>query len=390
MSQLSDGILLLGLNKSAHHEAMSLRRQGNSVYFVGNGDERGKFSNGDKVYNLNSAEGINDFVVSLGLPVQQNRKITNALRSAGLDIRDELAGIAKVWATMEISRRGPNRFIISGHSAFGMFWGDDNGFLDIDTIKLLADAMPIAASMIEDLHLSACYSGSEPLLRKWRDVFPNLFTIWAYDGSAPGSYSGAMTHMQRWETVTRGSRTELDRMVADKTRKGDAVAVWSRDFGYRSKKSTSITALISRVRNAESMFQEFFSGDRTVVNTQSGPLRIYYNDLNDLVGHPSLSPEQRLRYQERGKVTIRLIYFDKTVKHKFAEKYAEIISKGYKALKMSAPNFAQMSRKDCLKEISFFETKSAQSTESDVTALKRLLLSGLMDLNEILVPANWI
>jgi hypothetical protein len=114
-----------------------------------------------------------------------------------------------------------------------MFWGEHNGMVEIKKIEEIAAALPVAASLIEDLHLSACYSGNERYLVRWRRVFPNVSTIWAYSGSAPGAHSGAQKHLSIWNSATKGNKIKLDRSIASNTRKGKNVAV-AKPSPYRS------------------------------------------------------------------------------------------------------------------------------------------------------------
>jgi hypothetical protein len=257
-------------------------------------------------------------------------------------------------------------------------------------IKKLAEALPNAAAKIEDLHLSACYSGKEEDLKEWRNIFPKVTTIWAYSGSAPGAYSGATVHMSRWDTATRDIKLELDRSIVAKTRKGHNVAVWSKRFGYQSKKSQVISEIVSRIRNSESMYQRYFSGNQVVMSTQTGPLREYYNELHDLIGHALVTNELRIYYLPRLKTTIRLIYFDKKIKKKFAEHHKSIIASGYKELGVIAPDFSKLSRKQCLKAIQEFEGASTSSSMNEVIKLKEELTYGLKELRSSHIPDNWI
>jgi hypothetical protein len=385
--------ILLGLNKSSSFEASSLRKYGNKIVYIGPGKNADEITLKTKTYKLDTRKGVDDFVLTLGLSSAQSKKIADAIYSAEIDIKDELARLASVLAEMEKNRTGPNRIIISGHSVgSNSFWGDDNGFLEFKDIKKLIAAMPVAANMIEDLHLSACYSGSKQDLSEWLNVFPKLTTIWAYDGSAPGSYSGAVAHLSRWDKATRGSVLELNRLVAEKTRKGENVAVWSKKNGYQSKASQGLPDLLQRVQNAEPVYQSYFLGDQTVVNTQTGALREYYNDLQSLVGHSLSTASQRATYGERIQITIRLIYFDKKIKAKFSSHYAEAIKKGYNSLSKSAPNFSKLSRKACLQEIDNYVSELAKQSSASIeaTKLKDLLVEGLKGLDPKHIPTNWI
>jgi hypothetical protein len=161
MSETRDTIVLLGLNKSAKYEAEELRKKGNKVIFIGQGNTADQIKFKGNNYSLATRSGITDFVKTLGLSPLQETKLVSALEIGSSDIRDELAQLAIHWTEFEKKGSGASRFILSGHSIERSFWGDDNGILDMGVIKKLAEALPNAAAKIEDLHLSACYSGKE-------------------------------------------------------------------------------------------------------------------------------------------------------------------------------------------------------------------------------------
>jgi hypothetical protein len=391
MSRETDAIIFLGLNKSATHEANVLKQQGNKVIFIGKGTPDEIIVSKQK-YDLKTRRGITDFVKTLGLGPSGESNLISAIEAGGDDIRDELAKLAEVLVDLDKKGVGATRLIISGHSIGGSFWGDHNGMLEIDNIKRIVASTPLAAGLIEDLHLSACYSGKENDLKTWRTVFPNVQTIWAYSGSAPGSHSGATVHMTRWDKATRNLKDSLDRSIAARTRKGKNVAVWSKRFGYQSQNSSSITDILARIIGAQAMYQSYFDGTKVVSNTQTGELRDYYNDLHALLGHPLVTSAQRIQYEPELETTIRLIYFDKSVKKAFTRHHAGLIADGYREAGMSAPDFAVLSRKNCLKAVDDFTKKvSGLAVKSpNILKLEDELSSGLRDLKPSHIPGNWI
>ncbi|MGD9213726.1 MAG: hypothetical protein PVJ84_02885 [Desulfobacteraceae bacterium] len=229
----TDEIIFVGLNPSAIDEARSIRRQGNSVIFIGQGQAPDSIKHHRRTYNLTNPSEVEGFIKTLGLSSTQNIKLTAAINTAQSDMKDELAKLADIFAGMEKTRTGPGRLVLSGHSIGRMFWGEHNGMVEIKKIEEIAAALPVAASLIEDLHLSACYSGNERYLVRWRRVFPNVSTIWAYSGSAPGAHSGAQKHLSIWNSATKGNKIKLDRSIASNTRKGKNVTV-AKPSPYRS------------------------------------------------------------------------------------------------------------------------------------------------------------
>jgi hypothetical protein len=112
--------------------------------------------------------------------------------------------------------------------------------------------------------------------------------------------------------------------------------------------------------------------------------------LHDLIGHALVTNELRIYYLPRLKTTIRLIYFDKKIKKKFAEHHKSIIASGYKELGVIAPDFSKLSRKQCLKAIQEFEGVSTSSSMNEVIKLKEELTYGLKELRSSHIPDNWI
>jgi len=389
-----DTIVLLGLNESGAHEAKALREKGNKVIYIGPGSTAASIKVGKTTYRLKTHKEITAFVESLGLDSAHEKKAITAFNISSVNIRDELAQLAIVWSGVQKTGSGATRFVISGHSmGDGMYWGEENGDLTLSNISKLAESMPKAAGVIEDLHLSACYSGKKQELKKWRETFPNVHSIWGYTESAPGAYSGATLHMNRWADAMRENRFELNRAIATNTRKGKSVAVWSKRFGYQARPATDINSLKGRIQRAEnSYYVEYFNGTRAVTNTQSGPLRDYYNDIQALTNHPQASFGEIADYLDRIKTTIRLIYFTKSIRKKFYQLHAKLIKTGYEKLGLKAPVFSKLSRKECMKSINNFllkyETKKEKQPE--LIKLKDELTNGLRDLEESHIPANWV
>jgi hypothetical protein len=386
-----DDILLIGLNPSATREADALKKNGNGVIFVSDTDD--KITASGTTYDLTNPAEVKAFVATLGLSAAAERDVADAINNAGTDARDEAAKIAWVWSAGERGGGVPARLIISGHSVGDIYWGDNNGTLQRDTVGALAKAMPKAAAQVEDLHLAACYCGGQRDLEAWLLIFPSVNTMWAYNGSAPGTDSGAIAHLLLWDLASRGDKKTLDRLVAEKTRKGENVAVWSRLHGYVSgKRAEPLSDLRSRVTAADPTFDQYFKGDKTVSNTQVGELRSYYNDVQAMIQHPDLPAADRPALERKRDVTIRLIYFDKSIKGKFAGNHAALIDSGYRSLGLTPPNFATLSRKDILKAIDTYGTavKAAASPSADALRLRTELENGLRDLQTKNVPESWI
>lgn len=394
----NNDVVLVGMNESSAHEAAHLRGRGVNVTHVKDTAANDAITTRDAqgrtvTHDLSTPEGSRSFALTLGLPAEQTAKIADAIHGAGTDARDELAQIAQIWSGAEKGGQIPSRMVLSGHNVGSGTWGDHNGMLRFDTIGKLAEAMPKAARSVEDLHLSACYSGGEPLMDKYRGMFPNAKTIWAYTGSAPGSYSGATGHLSRWDTATRGTKEELSRDLAAGTRKGENVAVWSKEHGYMDGSARAPLADVRQaVTNGRASFDRFFSGAEKVTDPQTGALRSHYNDVQRLLQHPELPASERPALEATRDTTIRLLYFSKTVSGNFQNAHAATIKSGFEAVGLTAPDFKGMSRGDALAKISEFEAKLAGTNPKPAAAsrLLPLLTDGLRDLKASQIPETWV
>lgn len=389
----NNDIVMVGMNATATHERDELRGRGQKVTFISDTKENDKISAGGATHDLSTKEGATSFALTLGLPAEQTQKIADAIQGAGSDARDELAQLAQVWAGAEKGGQIPSRFVLSGHNVGSGVWGDDNGMVRFDQLAKLAEAMPRAARSVEDLHLSACYSGGQPAMEKYRGIFPNVKTIWAYTGSAPGSYSGATAHQRRWESATRGTRADLDRAIAQATRKGENVAVWTVEHGYNDGRPPApIAEVREAVTRGQPTYDRFRSGEEKVSDPQTGPLRDFYNQVQRLLQHPELPAAERAPLEAQRDSTIRLLYYSKTVAPKFAEHHASTIRAGFEAVGLTAPDFKTMTRADALASIAQFEEKLAGTTPRPAAAgrLLPLLTDGLRDLKPSQIPEAWV
>lgn len=393
----NNDVVVVGMNETSKHEVDSLRQRGVNVTHVKDTAANDAITTGSgankTTHDLSTKEGSTAFALTLGLPADQTAKIADVIHGAGSDARDEMAQIAQIWAGAEKGGQIPSRMVLSGHNVGSGTWGDDNGMLRFDQLGKLAEAMPKAARSVEDLHLSACYSGGEPLMQKYQAMFPNAKTIWAYTGSAPGSYSGATTHLARWDSATRGTKESLSLALAANTRKGENVAVWSKDAGYIDGRPPSpIADVRAEVTRGDSTFNSFHSGAQKVQDTQSGPLREYYNSVQRLLQHPELPAAERPQLEARRDETIRLIYYSKTVAPKFADHHAGAIRDGFTAAGLPVPDFKTLSRSDAMAQVKAFEDKLATMSPRPAAAdrLLPLLTEGLRDLKPSRIPEGWV
>lgn len=394
----NNNVVLFGVNEGATHEAQALRDRGVNVTLIKDARVDDQITTRDAsgttvTHKLDTPEGARSFALTLGLPAEQTTKIADVIHNAGSDIRDELAQLAQVWAQAERGGQMPSRMILSGHSTGSSVWGDGNGRLGFETLGQLAEAMPRAARSVEDLHLSACYTAGQGLMDQYRAIFPNAKTIWAYTGSAPGAASGSTVHMARWDRATQGTASSLDRAIAERTRKGENVAVWSVDRGYLDGTPPAPLAEVRAAVDAgRDVYERFSRGDEAVSNPGSGPLRDHYNQIQRLLQHPELPRSERASIEAQRDSTIRLLYFTKNVAPRFQEVHSGRIRDGFSSLGLPVPNFATMSRADAMRTVAGFERALAEARPPPAAAnqLAPLLFAGLRELRQSQIPDSWI
>jgi hypothetical protein len=399
----NDDTLVLGMNPHTQLEADAIQRANPTARVstiqdsFQNDQVRAPGLDGKQhVYDLRTEAGIRTFVGTLGLPLAQGQQVAAAIASAGADARDELAQLAQVWARAEKGGVIPSRLVLSGHSSGGILWGHTetfkNGFLFRDSLARLATAMPRAAASVEDLCIAACNNGGETNVNAWRALFPNLKTMWAYKGTAPGSASGATAHLSRWEKATRGEVDALRPDLARGLRMGEFLAVWSRRDGYQTATvSESVSDLRVRQTAGHATFERYFRGDEQVRDPHHGPLREHYNTLQALLGLPEVPASERAGLERARDQTLRLLFYEDVATH-FQQTHGASIQRGFAALGRRAPDFSRIGRAEALALIQSFEAELARHHPRPVEAqqLLPLLTEGLRDLQRSRIPENWL
>jgi peptidoglycan hydrolase-like protein with peptidoglycan-binding domain len=394
-------IVFLGMGDNAGYELDQLRKYA-STGVVGitdsrAGDDKLTFSVGGrmKTYDLATDAGVESYVKDIGLSGAKAKEVAGIIKGAQADARDEAAQLCRAFAEAERGERTIERLILSGHSVGGGVWGDSNGYFDYESLQKITRAFPGAARQVEDFMVQGCYSGSERNMDLYKAMFPNLKTAFAYVHSAPGSYSGSVDHEKKWEAATRGhDPSKVQRDMVKGTRKGENVATWNAVSGYQSDEAPRPVAELKReLDQAKPTYDRFFSGESAVTDTQAGPLRDYYNKIQRVLGSPELPAAERPKYEAMRDTTIRLNFYDATIKGKFQQANAAKIAAGFAAVGISpAPDFAKLSRKDALAQIAAFERKlDAMPTKpAAAVALRPLLTDGLRDLKPSAIPQSWV
>lgn len=372
------GIVFLGLNPLARDEARALAHANadrGGVFAILDAPEPGLLQHELGAWDLKLPSGIDVFLQALALDPARTAGLRELLGSLHDDIRDELGSLILVYHEAEEGLRSMDRVVLSGHSVGHVLWGDDNGILEFEVLVELARLFPLAAAQVEDLLLSACYTGSEAKMNLFFEMFPNLKSLWAYAGSSPGTWSGAIPHLQLWEKASEGSDPSgVRRGIAKGTRKGENVATWNIETGFEGQQQLSVDEVLQALASREALFQDYFTGRASVTDPQRGPLREYYNLLQAALGSPDLDPGDRLHWEKRRDQAIRLLFYT-PIRARFWAAHHGALAEEYARLGLQLPDYARLSRDQALAWIAAFQARSPASTRA-----AELLVQGLGEL----------
>ena len=392
-----DAVIHLGLNPGAHHEARTLAER-TPVYALGNTAHAGELTlpgpGGLPLhFDLSTQAGLDAFAATLSLPLEQQRAVAWTLSQGDLLIRDELAQLALLWARAEGGAPIPQRLVLSGHGYSAAVMGEDNGSLSWELLASLAGALPRAAAQVRHVHLAACNTAGPHALEVLREAFPNLESLWAYAGTAPGAVSGATAHQARWERTTRGGDAQPTREAAAGTRYGESVALWTARGGYDDGRAPEpLHAVRGRVQQLSAVLEWADGGGLEVPEPQQGPLRDFYTQLCTLLRHPELPAEERPLLEAQRDRALRLLYFQTNVVGHFAREHAQALQQGYASLGLSAPDFSELTRREALWQVEAFSERAAhtQPLPEPARTLLPLLVRGLRNLEPAFVPDAWL
>ena len=383
-----NGIVFMGFNHYAHDEANALNRynrDAGGARSVKPQKDQDQLTRGGVKYDLTTVEGASSFVATLGIPDQMAVDAADFLLNAQDQARDELGQFIQILSEAEMGERTIDRMVLSGHSIGSMIWGDDNGTVNMDEFETLSYIFPKAFDQVQHLMLSACYSGGETRMNTHRETWRNAESIMAYHDSSPGTWSGAMGHMEEWESTTEAGKdaANVDPEIAKGHRKAKNVSTWNSTDGYQGGKPMSVYEIERELSSQESVFNDYYNGDQIVENAQTGPLRDYYGLVQRGISHVDIDESTRADLVVKRDQTIRLLYFG-LVSSKFQNHYSKSLDDAYQQAGMSAPDFSKMNRKEVLDHISEMEAQIS-GTEG-----LRLLQSGLRDLDNEVIPTSWV
>ena len=222
-------------------------------------------------------------------------------------------------------------------------------------------------------------------MNRYQGMFSGVQSLWAYHDSSPGTWTGALDHIEAWEKSTEPGKdpAKVDPELAKGSRKAANVSTWNTQDGYQGGKPMSFYDIRTALDAQENMFQNFYSGKEAVESPQTGPLREHYALVQRAINHPDAPSEYRTRMLQRRDVTIRLLYYQ-LVCQKFQGHHSQTLQRDYEAAGMDKPDFSSMSRAEILAHIEELRQKASGSD-----AL-RLVEQGLGALDSEIIPTSWV
>ena len=221
--EVKSAIGYMGLNPKAYEELNALKRYSKDMV-IGSLDDSVK----EKQYQ--TTEDIIVFVYrGLAISPFNTTKFVNALLclfACDTAFREQMADMMQMFHAAELGQFKLERLVLSGHHSGGEMWGetaDDellSSFVPERDLTNLAKTFPKAAAQIQDVMFSACNTKEQVEL--CRRLFPNLQSVWAYEGFSPRIDQGSARHIKKWEKTTRD-----EHVPAKKDEMGNTL-VWSR------------------------------------------------------------------------------------------------------------------------------------------------------------------
>lgn len=318
---------------------------------------------------------VHRLAIDNGLSLSQCERLEGVLLGAHPSGRDELARIAAAWAPAEQGASIPSRLVLSGHSSFGVLWGDgDAGMFHLEAVRELGRIFEKAAAQIEDVHISGCFSEDEVQhAEAWTESFPNLKTLWAYGEFAPKAAAGDLA---AWQVATRGRTTRLSEgFVASH---GSATA-WSVTGGV-AHATMSVEERRELVADAETRFDAYFSGRARIADAHDPAADRDYGAYQMLASHREATPAERAHASERGGEMLRLRFWETSVRREIAMHYGVQINDALGKAGLEAVDFARLSRAEALAVLERYRA---------ATGALGPIMDGIVKLSPSVIPASF-
>ena len=387
----NDEILHIGMNRSpAPAEEAKLSKLA-KVTELAHSERAAAISVDGKSYDLAVPEGRAAFVgvfQARGMSEMQAQLVVAAIAQTNPPGADEMAHLALLWAKGEAGGTVPSRIVLSGHSSGTTIWdGKGDGELAFADVQRLAWVMPRAAAQIEDIHISACSTGGQAALdgnrEAWVAAFPNLKTLWAYNGSAP--LEGGR-HLAEWARATQGRATNLE---LSPSRAREHVGVWDRSSGYRDG-SGPLEKARARQATADARFDAWMSGERRANGSDDPALVEDYRTYKALSTRSDLPPAESFELGAKADALLRVRYYDGAVRRELEREYGGMLAKAFREVGLPPLRLATTSRSESAARLAAFEEAAASRGAPSAEMMRALEISmAIRNLDSDVIPTRW-
>jgi hypothetical protein len=290
----NDGIIHLGMRPQSQREAEALRsttsgKQG-GVHEI-RAYDNGPVEVGGRSFDLSDPAQVRGFARSLGLKPADANRLEQALLNAPSAGRDELARLALALKDVGSGKLHASRLVLSGHGD-GQFLVDDNETrLRHQSIRDVVALFPEGASKIRDLAFSSCFSGTNPReWAAWKQVFPNLDSLFGYAEFSPAADGGAPRDLRAWDRMSQGDHPEK----VDPSR--GATATWNRVDGDQNVPRLDAASCGQIADRADAVLARY-PGRREGAALGDPQARRAYIEVSQALNADGLSDDLRTRLQ---------------------------------------------------------------------------------------------
>jgi hypothetical protein len=296
----SQGVVHLGMRPESEAEVRALERvtpksKGGVTSIRGYAsDGITSATPGGPSFDLRTDAGQKDFrdalvAPPLNIPAARADALMTEMRGVRETSRDEFAQLALALHHIGTGELPANRLVISGHGMGDRVFGDAGESLTYESIRKLGTIFPEAAAKIQHLDLANCFSAGEAELDKYRAAFPNLKSVWAYNGFSPKAEHGATKHLEDWARKTDGD----DPSRVDP--RGSNAATWNNVDGRQGFSQLDVFEAEAAITRTQAVWDDYKTGKKTLKAGEHDPaLDRFYERIQDALALSALPAERRI------------------------------------------------------------------------------------------------
>lgn len=153
--------------------------------------------------------------------------------------RDEMVQFVDVLQKVEAGEMTMDRLVMSGHSTGDWVYSEAEGNpgVTFEQMKTLMDLYPKAQGGVQDFMLSACHTleksqwGDTRKGEQYKEMFPELQSVWGYNGTSPSWKQNSSGHIRAWMDATEGNDLEKIKSTARPTKYTNATSLVGDEIG---------------------------------------------------------------------------------------------------------------------------------------------------------------